>query len=682
MHTDTNELEILNKRVRLAAAWPFWVGLGIITIYTLSLLLSLFASSFDDKYSHGIELLYLSIIMYLVSGLSLYWGRLVLTHNDKRMRRLYFLMALYAIMLAIAQFHPISLLYLFMAILLIRGVLAEQKIIRLRRIFSKHRQQGAYVYLARTRDGLKKSGIVSAATKQQAVQLIERQGLFPVSVDLLDAAEFGQNVLSTPSSIQRNSSSLVVTSTDLHTDSEILALCFGFVILGIVLVFITTISVGLLTIALVAVTVLMVWIQQNQLLGQSALVSSTQFPEIFSLAVESAMRLNMQQPEVFLRQDPTLNAYAIGFLRKKSVILHSATVEAMTPTELEYIIGHEFTHIKCGHTNLKVITSSHEAIRIPLISHFMKFVFLFWGRKAEYTSDRGGILCCRDINAAISAMCKLAVGPALYQKMDVSHFMNQQIATQHSMAKLSEAFSTHPYLVKRIAAGKDFFQSDYYQALLRITSTNKNRTCNETETSAFRFKSPTAPVTKEINESNSDSMPLVVASENQTDNSETAQGIKPQMLHGQNALNTLILECARCGSKLKVGGMLTRKYLLCPKCHSQVPVPRTHHPPLIHREILRNGDDKRKAERLPVLGIILGLIPAILIIGLPLWLLDVLFSWLERINLFTINLPDFLTTFFGIAIGCVFFIVWFILAYWIDEKLTGIDRLSNISDEP
>ncbi|MFW6332393.1 MAG: M48 family metallopeptidase [Thermodesulfobacteriota bacterium] len=262
-----------------------------------------------------------------------------------------------------------------------------------------------------------------------------------------------------------------ISPDEFRINGEKTALYWGFGILGFILLFVTTMSVGILTVFLVGATAIIVWIQQSQLLGQSARVSEKQFPEIYAIAKETSARLGMQQPDVFIKQDPTLNAFAIGFLGKKSVVLHSATVEAMDKEELQHIIGHEFSHIKCGHTNLTVLTSSQQAVKVPIISQILSFVFLFWSRKAEYTSDRGGVIACRDSKAAISAMCKLAVGPALFKQMDVNDFLNQQMALdQNDIAKLSENLGTHPYLVKRVHAVQKFFDSTHYMRLVSKNS--------------------------------------------------------------------------------------------------------------------------------------------------------------------------------------------------------------------
>jgi Zn-dependent protease with chaperone function len=253
---------------------------------------------------------------------------------------------------------------------------------------------------------------------------------------------------------------------DYQVEGEKSSLYWGFGIVGFFLVFMTASSVGILAFLIVAYTAATVWIKQSQYLGTAAKVSEKQFPKIYAIAKEAADRLCMPLPTVFIRQDPTLNASAIGFLGKKSVVLHSATVEAMDENELQQIIGHELSHIKCGHTNIGVLTNSSQGISVPFISQLLSFIFLFWSRKAEYTCDRGGLLACRDLKGAIASICKIAVGPSLFQQMDIDDFLNQKMELDgNDVAKLSESLATHPYLVKRLHALQEFHESNKYKLL-------------------------------------------------------------------------------------------------------------------------------------------------------------------------------------------------------------------------
>jgi hypothetical protein len=83
---------------------------------------------------------------------------------------------------------------------------------------------------------------------------------------------------------------------DFRVKGEKRDLCIGIGILILVLLFITALSIGIVTAALVVVTAIVVWVQQNQLLGGAAKVSEKQFPEIHSIAQQVADRLGMKQP--------------------------------------------------------------------------------------------------------------------------------------------------------------------------------------------------------------------------------------------------------------------------------------------------------------------------------------------------------------------------------------------------
>lgn len=259
-----------------------------------------------------------------------------------------------------------------------------------------------------------------------------------------------------------------IDADDYRVPGEKFSLFWGFAVLIFVLLCAGIVTAGIIPLLLIAFTAIAVWVAQSKLLGGGARISERQFPEIHTIAKEAAARLCMRQPEVFITQDPTLNAYAMGFLRKKSVVLHSATVEAMSAAELQCIIGHEFSHIKCGHTNLTVVTSSAEGVPVPMVSQILRFIFLGWSRKAEYTCDRGGLIACRDPDAAIAAMCKLAVGPELFKKMNVHEFMQQHAEIGgDAMSRWSEAFDCdHPYLVKRVCALKEFYESQQFRRLV------------------------------------------------------------------------------------------------------------------------------------------------------------------------------------------------------------------------
>lgn len=261
-----------------------------------------------------------------------------------------------------------------------------------------------------------------------------------------------------------------VTADDLRIPGEKRAFWVATVLLALLLI--PFFPLWPIMAVIVVVGAVLLWLQQSAAIGTSVRVSEKQFPEIYALARDAAKRLSMKMPDVYVVQSPEVNAFAMGFLGKKCVKLHSALVKGFSAEELAFIIGHEFAHIKCNHTNMMVITQAQNAFSgIPVVSWVLHFLYQFWSRKCEYTCDRGGLLACRDEKAAVSALAKLAVGPELFKQLNLEEFLAQHMdIDQDEISKLSEAMNTHPYTVKRVRAVASFHDSDQYRKLCLVAA--------------------------------------------------------------------------------------------------------------------------------------------------------------------------------------------------------------------
>ncbi len=258
-----------------------------------------------------------------------------------------------------------------------------------------------------------------------------------------------------------------LTAEAYRVKGEMAALYVSVALMLLVLVVVVGLSCGIVLI-LVGISVAVIMVRQGQLLGSCVRVSDQQLREVHEAALVAADRLSMVLPPVFVKQDPVINAFALGFLSKQSVVLHSATVESLNQEELVSVIGHEFSHIKCGHTTWLALTG--EAVAVPVVSELVSLFFLRWMRKAEYTCDRGGVLASRDLKASVCALAKVAVGKQLFEKMDLNRLFAQRMEVEADwISRCSEVLSTHPYIVKRIHALRDFHESDEYR---RMTGTS------------------------------------------------------------------------------------------------------------------------------------------------------------------------------------------------------------------
>ncbi len=256
-----------------------------------------------------------------------------------------------------------------------------------------------------------------------------------------------------------------VAAGDFRVPGETAALLAGIVIMAVILVVLLRVTFGVI-LALLAVSIFWLKVRQGQLLGQAVQVGPQQLPAVFARAKTASNKLHMPMPDVFVVQNPVLNAFALGFFGRKSIVINSATVEAMDEDELCFVIGHEFTHIKCAHTHWLVLTNLSDTIRLPVVSSLIGFVLRGWSRRAEYTSDRGGLIACQNLRAAISAIAKLAVGKTLFEQLDIEQLMHQKEAVDSDLvAKLSEALGDHPYIVNRVQALHEFSRTEYFKKL-------------------------------------------------------------------------------------------------------------------------------------------------------------------------------------------------------------------------
>ncbi len=261
----------------------------------------------------------------------------------------------------------------------------------------------------------------------------------------------------------------------IRAQGEFLILILSLSIAAFILLFLSRLTFGIVLIG-IPITLVMIKARQSQLMGQAIRVGVNQFSEINKSVENVASRLSMPQPDVYVVQSPELNAYAMGVFGKKTVVLHSKTIECMNPKELMSILGHEFSHILCGHTKWISLTNSSRFINIPIVSMVFEMIFLFWSRKAEYTADRGGLIACADLHASTSALIKLSVGEELFKQFDINELLAQKAELDSDwFATLSENISTHPYIVKRIFALKTFCGTESYADIIRFINRNESR---------------------------------------------------------------------------------------------------------------------------------------------------------------------------------------------------------------
>ncbi|XP_033129174.1 protease HtpX isoform X2 [Brassica rapa] len=138
-------------------------------------------------------------------------------------------------------------------------------------------------------------------------------------------------------------------------------------------------------------------------IGTSVLVSKNQLSDLHGLLVEAAEILNIEAPDLYVRQSPVPNAYTLAISGKKPfIVVHTSLIELLTRQELQAVLAHELGHLKCDHgvwlTFANILTLG--AYTVPafgqMIARTLEEQMLRWLRSAELTCDRAALLVAQD----------------------------------------------------------------------------------------------------------------------------------------------------------------------------------------------------------------------------------------------------------------------------------------------
>jgi Zn-dependent protease with chaperone function len=211
-------------------------------------------------------------------------------------------------------------------------------------------------------------------------------------------------------------------------------------------------------------------------------VTRAMFPRLFKYLDWACRVLDMEQPELYVSQNPAANAYTNGHTQP-FIVLTSGLIDMLTDEELHFVIGHELGHIKAGHVLYGVLARNiaHLVTLIGqatfglgnILGQGLVLALAEWQRKAELTADRAGLLAVQDLPTCMRAFMKLAGGAGrLYAEMDEKEFMRQihayEDADQSTLNKaykvLLTAWRSHPFPIMR-AKELDAWYLDGYPAL-------------------------------------------------------------------------------------------------------------------------------------------------------------------------------------------------------------------------
>ena len=217
-----------------------------------------------------------------------------------------------------------------------------------------------------------------------------------------------------------------------------------------------------------------------QFLASGVRVSERQFPQINDMVRDGAYVLDMPEiPEVFVTQNPLVNAMALGS-DKPFIVINTGLIDLLDAEELRTVVGHELGHVLSGHAVYRtmlfhLINLAARIAWVPLGYIGLRGIIWAleeWYRKAELSCDRAGLLASQDPAAAKRVLMKLAGGSRLSELnsdafMEQAHDYDAVPDVRDGLLKILQLQgNTHPFAVVRFAELSRWIDSGEYERIL------------------------------------------------------------------------------------------------------------------------------------------------------------------------------------------------------------------------
>ncbi|GAB5036536.1 peptidase [Nannochloropsis oceanica] len=219
-------------------------------------------------------------------------------------------------------------------------------------------------------------------------------------------------------------------------------------------------------------------------ISSAILVGPTQMPSLHASLVEAASILDLPLlPELYIKQSPVPNAYCMAIQgRRPFIVMHTSLIDLLTPAEIQVVLAHELTHIKCEHG---VFITAANALAMGLYSvggslgrilgDRLSNMLFAWLRAAELSCDRGALLVAQDLDVVLSALLKLVGGSqSLNGQLSTEAFLQQARSYDQAggrglgrfLRQQLEVGLTHPLPVLRVRELERWYNSEMYGGIV------------------------------------------------------------------------------------------------------------------------------------------------------------------------------------------------------------------------
>ncbi len=215
-------------------------------------------------------------------------------------------------------------------------------------------------------------------------------------------------------------------------------------------------------------------------LANAVQVGMLQRPALHALLLETCITMDWAEiPELYVTQDPRVNAYAVGFEHPFIVVTSGALDLLEHDDERRFLVAHELGHIMSGHMTYRTVAlvilaiGSMALFPVGLALLPFQLALLEWHRKSELSADRTGLLAVQDHLAAQRSFMRLAGGHDSGDATSVDEFMRQATAYETEgdawdriLRLVNVAFREHPFHTVRAGELERWRTGGGYEAIL------------------------------------------------------------------------------------------------------------------------------------------------------------------------------------------------------------------------
>ena len=217
-------------------------------------------------------------------------------------------------------------------------------------------------------------------------------------------------------------------------------------------------------------------------------LSPEQLPSIYKLLPPICQKFEIPEPEFYLSQDPSINAYTLGDTRT-FLVVHSGLVENFSASELQAVLAHECGHIVCRHvlyhTLTDILTSLGGAFFGigDVVATPVRLALAHWSRASELSADRAAAVFMDGAEPMTRALVRLAGGTKrIAESVNLESFLSQgeyyETLRDSAWDKLLQSLAIlnedHPFLAVRAREIQSWTKSGDFKHLIEDIQTRQS----------------------------------------------------------------------------------------------------------------------------------------------------------------------------------------------------------------